>query len=107
MFLIIDKSKGLEITPDLSLNSLTAIQAASIEQALEDGWSVDRHVTYDESLALLVSPLDPAVAETVFYVEAASVGLNLSIMRNDNLRFQGCYGSIAALLAAIRSIPQS
>ena len=107
MFLVTDKSNGLDITPGLPFNSLTGTQAASIEQALKDEWSVDRHVTYDESLALLVSPLDPAVAETVFYVEAASVGLNLSIMRDDNLRYQGCYGSVEALLAAIRSVPRS
>ena len=103
MFLIIDKSKDLDISLNLPRYSLTDTQAATIEHALQDRWSVDRHVTCDENLALLVSPLDPASVETVFYVEAGSVGLNLSIMRDDDLRFQGCYGSIEALLGTIRS----
>ena len=103
MFLVNDKSNGLDISLDLPRHSLTEAQAATIEQALQDGWSVDRHVTCDESLALLVSPLDPAAAETVFYVEAESVGLNLSVMQDDDLRFQGCYGSVETLLSAVRS----
>lgn len=105
MFLVTDTSKGLDINLDLPRHSLTEAQAAAIEHDLHDGWSVDRHVSCDESLALLVSPLDQATAEMVLYVEAERIGLNLSIMRGDDLRFQGCYGSIEALVSAIRLIP--
>jgi hypothetical protein len=101
MFLATDISTGLDIRHTVKHQSLTDIQASAIEQALQHGWMVDRHVSFDECLALMISPVEPSGQDRVFYVDAELVGLSLSVMQSDTLEHRGCYGSIESLVAAI------
>ena len=87
-----------------SQRGLSEAQVAVLEHALKDDWSIDRHVTYEENLALLVSSLNPDTEGRSFYIDAGDTGLNLSIMQDDDLRLHGCYEDVEALLMAIRLI---
>ena len=103
MFLVIDNASSTIITHQTSPDSMTEAQATSIAAALPDTWSIDRIVSCDESLALLLTPPGGLDANLAFYVDAHDGGLTLSIMQGDDLRLHSCYGdNINALLAALR-----
>lgn len=101
MFLATDISTGLDTRHGAMRHSLTEAQASMIEQALRHGWTVDRHVSFDEDLALMISPVTQSGLDRVFYVDAERVGLCLSVMQDDMLEHRGCYGSVESLVTAI------
>lgn len=102
MFLAIDNVPITDIAIQKRLESLTEAQATSIALSLDDGWWIDRIVSCDETLALLLTPPGGIETNTAFYVDADEGGLNFSVMQNDNFRLRGCYGnSVDALLSAI------
>lgn len=103
MFLATDITIGLDIRHGTDHQSLTEAQAAALELALQDDWSIDRHVSAEESLGLMVSTPGSDKLETVFFVEAGPLGMSLSIMRGDAFEHLGCYGSVIALVAAVRA----
>ncbi len=82
--------------------SLTDVQVAAIERALDSGWSVDRHESFDKTQTLLVSPPGPSDQDAAFYIEAGTMGFILSAMKNDELAACGCFGSIDALVSAMQ-----
>ena len=72
------------------------------ERALNSGWSVDRHETFEKKLTLLVSPPGSPDQDAAFYVEADTMGFVLSAVQNDELVARGCFGNVEALVSAMQ-----
>ncbi len=102
MFLNSSTTQGANVVPFLSAPSLTEVQITAIERALDTGWSVDRHESFDKNLTLLVSPPSSLDQDAAFYVEADNVGFILSVIQNDELEARGSFGSIEALVMAMK-----
>ena len=103
MFLNSSTTQDTNVVLFRSAPSLTDTQVTSIELALNSGWSVDRHETFEKSLTLLVSPPGSSDQDAAFYVERDTTGFILSSIQNDELEARGCFGSVEALVSAIRS----
>ncbi len=103
MFLNSLSTKDANVVLFRSLPSLTEAQITATERALDSGWSVDRHETFEKSLTLLVSPPGSSDQDAAFYVEADTTGFILSSIQNDELEARGRFGSVEALVSAIRS----
>ena len=103
MFLNSSTTQDTNVVLFRSAPSLTDTQVTAIELALNSGWSVDRHETFEKSLTLLVSPPGAPDQDVAFYVEAGAMGFILSAIQNDELEARGCFGSIEALVSAMRS----
>ena len=102
MFLNSSTTQDTNVVLFRSTPSLTDTQVTAIERALDSDWSIDRHETFDKSLTLLVSPPGSSDQDAAFYVEAGTMGFILSAMKNDELAACGCFGSIDALVTAMK-----
>ena len=87
-----------------STPTLTEAQIAAVEMALDSGWSVDRHESFEKNLTLLVSPPGTSDQDAAFYVEADDAAFILSEIRNDELKAHGRFSSIETLVSAMRSL---
>ena len=105
MFLSFSTTADTNVVLFRSAPSLTDAQVTAIERALDSGWSVDRHESFDKTQTLLVSPPDPSDQDAAFYVEAGTMGFILSAMTNDELDACGCFDSVETLVSAIQSMP--
>lgn len=104
MLLVFNKATDTDIRHFHRLDSLSAAQARAIEDELRSDWSIDRIVSSDETLSLLVVPPDYRDSDVAFYICAERNRLNLSIMENDDLQPCGTYIDVDTLLLAIRRL---
>ncbi|TPG58463.1 hypothetical protein EAH89_07565 [Roseomonas nepalensis] len=90
--------------PLRAFHSLSDEQAGEFEAGLAllpGAWELDRQEGYDGHLTLLFSPAD-AACDVVFAVWRAGAELQLSTMRGDEPVAVEGFGSVRAVLLAIR-----
>jgi len=90
-----------------TLSSLSEVQVDLLEAALPGlagSWCLERHESYEGNLLLLIMPADGNDMTANLTIDQDAAGLNLGVLRGDELTSQGCYDSMETLIPALRRL---
>ena len=90
-----------------TMSSLSEAQADLLEAALPSlagSWCMERHESCEGNLLSLLMPVGGDDATANFTVDQDAAGLNLGMLRGDELTFQSRYDTMEALIPALRHL---
>ena len=90
-----------------TLSSLSEAQVSLLKAALSGlagTWCLERHESCEGALSLLLMPADGDDEAAHFTVDQDGAGLNLGVLRSDELTSHGRYHSMEELLPALRQL---
>ena len=87
----------------LSLTDHQAASVAAVLPSLHGSWVLDRHVSYDGHLSVLLTPEEDSDEAPTYVIDRDGRGIHLRLLTAEAYQLLGTFSAIADLMPALRA----